>query len=253
MKKNDTAIVITTYCAEPRKDVKLHMTKKLAQSMMNTDHIVVIASHSPLPVDVQQQCDLYVYDNDNLPHVNGIPEKATKPFPKWDPEIGVLNAYYGIAELKSMHNAINALQKYPHIKNILKLCYDSAPHPHTNYIKLIERAKLTKKKLCTPKLREQFDWDWVREKKGIAPKGSLGTHAFFTDIEFFRQTLSLDEVYRYDTAVVPWLECVWYDSIKDKKLLDDVHIAESFWNFMGETIKQYNDSANLDGPISYPF
>jgi hypothetical protein len=251
LKTDDTAIVITTYCEEPDKQLKLHMTKKLAQSMIKSNHVVVIASHSCLPVDIQEQCDLYVYDNDNLPHVNGIPKKATKPFTKWDPKTGCMNSYYGIAELKSMHNAINALKKYPHVKNILKICYDSSPA--VNHLSIIQKSKLTKKKLVTPQLRDNWEWVGVKSALGVYPTGNLGTHAFWVDIEFLQKTLSLDEVYRYDTDPVPWLECVWYNSVKEKKLLNEVYLAESYMNFMGETIHQFNDSSNDNGPYAFAY
>jgi len=252
-KTSDTAIAITAYYSQDGAAEKIHMTKKLCQSLKNSPHVIVLATHSPMPVEIQNLVDLYVYDNDNEPYWNGIPKKAMQPYMKWDERTGALNAFYGIAELKSVHNAINALRKYPNVKNILKIAYDESPA--TNHNSIIEKAKKTKKAAVLAELRNKIDgWGTMEARLGLEnlPQGSFGTHIFYCSIEFFQQTLSLDEIYRYDDEVVAWLECVWYSSIAEKKMLDQVYIAEGYYNYMGEVINQYNDSSNsiID---AYPF
>jgi len=244
-KTSDTAIVITAYYPKESAADKIYMTKKLCQSFKKSPHLIVLASHSPMPVDVQELVDLYVYDNDNEPYWNGVPKKAMQPYMKWDEETGALNAFYGIAELKSVHNAINALKKYPNVKNILKIAYDESPA--TDHHSIIEKAKKTKKRAVLAELRDRINgWGTIKDKLGIKnlPRGSFGTHIFYCEVDFFMETLSIDEIHRYDDEVVPWLECVWYSSIADKKLLDQVYVSEGYYNYMGEVINQYNDSSN---------
>ena len=249
-KTSDVAIVITAYCTEPDLTEKLHMTKKLCESFKNSKHIIVLASHSPMPVDIQKLVDIYIYDKDNSFHWNGIPTKALNPYMKWNDETGALNAYYGVAELKSVHNAIHALQKYPNVKSILKLAYDESPN--TNHHSIIERAKKTKKPAVLACLRERDQWTTRMTAEGTAPNGSFGTHVFYCDIEFFKKTLSMEEIHRFDTEIIPWLEVIWYASVEEKNLLNEVYIAEGYHNYMGEAIDQYNDSSGVGTEI-YPF
>ena len=249
-KTSDVAIVITAYCAEPDLVDKIYMTRKLCESLKKTKHVLVLASHSPMPVEIQKLVDIYIYDKDNSFHWNGVPEKALKPYMKWNDETGALNAFYGVAELKSVHNAIHALQKYSNVKSILKIAYDESPK--VNHEKIIERAKKTKKPAVLATLREKDQWNPLMAEKGIAPDGAFGTHIFYCDIEFFQKTLSMDEIHRYDTETVAWLEVIWFSSIQEKNLLNDVYIAEGYHNYMGEDIDQYNDSSGAMTEL-YPF
>ena len=249
-KTSDVAIVITAYCTEPDLKQKLHMTKKLCETFKNSPHPIVLASHSPIPVDIQNLVDIYIYDKDNSFYWNGIPKASQNPYMKWNDATGALNAYYGVAELKSVHNAINSLRKYSNVKSILKIAYDEAPN--VNHHAIIERAKKTKKPAVLANLIEKHNWTKKLVDSGTAPAGSFGTHIFYCDIDFFQKTLSMEEITRYDTESVPWLEVIWYSSIKEKNLLNDVYIAEGYYNYMGEGIDQYNDSSSLESEI-YPF
>lgn len=249
-KTSDVAIVVTAYCAEPDLVRKIHMTKKLCQSFKDSPHVVVLASHSPMPIEIQELVDIYVYDKDNQFHWNGFPKGALKPYMKFDERTGALVAYSGIAELKSVHNAIHALQKYPNVKSILKVAYDESPK--VDHHSIITKAKKTKKRAVLATLRERNTWNPKMLAENNIPRGSFGTHIFYSDIDFFQETLSMEEIHRYDTEVVPWLECIWYSSIADKNLLKDVYNAGEYYNYMGETIFQYNDSSISETDI-YPF
>ena len=62
----------------------------------------------------------------------------------------------------------------------------------------------------------------------------------------------MEEIHRFDTEIIPWLEVIWYASVEEKNLLNEVYIAEGYHNYMGEAIDQYNDSSGVGTEI-YPF
>jgi hypothetical protein len=256
MKENtSTAIIITAFAGSGDKEMKIHMTKKLCQSVKNSDHLVVCASHSPMPVEVQEACDGFIYDSDNDPFINGVPRQATKPFPGFDPITGAQNAYYGLAELKSMHNAILYLKRFPHITNFVKVCYDSSPSPTTDFDLLIKNCLATGKRAVTARLRTATEWETIRHRdpQGRKPWGSYGTHLFWSYIDFFELTCELHEqARRLQDEVVPWLECTWYHSVMEKGLLDCVQEEFNFWEYVGTLSHQYAGS-HMAETSPYPY
>jgi hypothetical protein len=98
------------------------------------------------------------------------------------------------------------------------MAYDNKPD--LDYHDIIQKCKETGKKAVTAK--------WGNDL-------SLGTQMYFSEIEFFNQTLSMNELWRCEKD----LEYVWYDSVNEKGLLDQVHILDIYRNFFGHDVLQY--------------
>jgi hypothetical protein len=219
---SDTAVIVPAYCGsntiEGEKQKRL-MTKTLCKSLYEAGHFVVLASHSTIDIETQNYCHLFVYDCDNSFSVDGIPER---------------NRPHSVAELTSIHNALKLLPK--RIKYVLKVCYDN--QPDFDFADVIQKAKNTGKKLVTGK--------WGNDI-------TLGVHLCFFDIDFFHETLSFDELPRYDSQ--PNLEHVWYSSVRDKGLLDQVHGSEMYDRppyFFGHEVKQYSNDGGTR-LVDYPY
>lgn len=218
---SDTAVIVPAYCGsntiEGEKQKRL-MTKTLCKSLYEAGHFVVLASHSTIDIETQNYCHLFVYDCDNSFSVNGIPER---------------NRSHSVAELTSIHNALKLLPK--RIKYVLKVCYDN--QPDFDFSDVIQKAKNTGKKLVTGK--------WGNDI-------TLGVHLCFFEVDFFHDTLSFDELFRYDS--LPNLEHVWYSSVREKELLDEVHF-EAYDKppyFFGHEVKQYSSDGGAI-LVDYPY
>ncbi|NBP00463.1 MAG: hypothetical protein EBU90_10130 [Proteobacteria bacterium] len=201
----DTAIIVTSYCGGNFQEEKRKMTKTICKKLFNAGHFVVLASHSTIDEQTQEYCDLFVYDRDNRFSFDGIPTRTTN---------------HGVAELTSIHNALKLLPKQ--YKNILKMSYDN--QPDLDYHDIITKCKETNKRAVTAK--------WGNDV-------TLGTQMFFSDIEFFNQTLSMNELYRCEKD----LEYVWFDSVADKNLLNEVEILDIYRDFLGHNVLQYAHAA----------
>ena len=227
MTETDTAIIITAYSGEPDSDIKNKMLISLCESFKDSEYPICLASHSPIPIEAQKYCDIAIYDSNNDFHVNGIPvsgrdeniDKNKKDFLYPAP----ISIPHGVAELTSIHNAINSLQiRFPNVKYFLKIAYDvSRKTPHYEMIKI---CKGKKNKLVGKSLPNSYSID------------AIMTHMFFCEIEFFKNTLSLDELYRFDFKP-GWLEAVWHSSIKEKGMLGEIDLEQSpGGEFLGFTI-----------------
>lgn len=201
----DTAVIVTSYCGGNYEEEKRKMTKTICKRLYESDHFTVLASHSIIDAETQKYCDLFVYDRDNRFSFNGVPNRTTN---------------HGVAELTSVHNAIKILPKQ--YKYILKMSYDN--QPDLDYHDIILKCKETGKKAVTAK--------WGNDV-------TLGTQMYFSEIDFFKQTLSMNELYRCEKD----LEYVWYDSVREKDLLIDVHLIDIYRNFLGHNVLQYAHSA----------
>lgn len=185
---NDTAVLVTTYCAGEHEEEQRRMTKILCRNLFESGHFVVLASHTPIDLETQNYCHIFVYDSDNSFSVNGIPSNH--------------NRNHGIAELRSFHNALDILPKK--FKYVFKLAYDN--NPDLDYHDIISKCKKTNKKLVTGK--------WGNDV-------TFGLHTCFFDVDFFRETFSWDELYRFENSVN--IEHVWFESVRDKNLLEETH------------------------------
>ena len=202
---NDIAIVVTSYCGGNHQEEKRKMTKTICKMLSEKGHYVILTTHSPVDADTQNHCDVFVYDKDNRFSFDGVPQRTTN---------------HGVAELTLMRNAVKLIPA--EFKYLLKMAYDNKPD--LDYHDIIQKCKETGKKAVTAK--------WGNDI-------TLGTQMYFSEIEFFKQTLSMSELYRCDKD----LEYVWYDSVKDKNLLDQVHVLDLYRNFFGHDVLQYAHAA----------
>jgi hypothetical protein len=202
--QNDTAIIVTSYCGGNFEAEKRKMTRVICKRLFEAGHHVVLASHSTIDEETQKYVHAYVYDSNNSFQINGLPNRTTN---------------HGVAELTSVHNALKFLGDF---KYFMKVTYDNKPD--LDYHDVIAKCKQTGKKAVTAKWGNNVTY---------------GTQMYFTEIDFFNRTLSLNEVSRCDKD----LEYVWFDSIGDLGLHDDVCLLENYHNFMGQDVLQYSHSA----------
>jgi uncharacterized protein YacL (UPF0231 family) len=202
---NDTAIIVTSYCGGNFQEEKRKMTKTLCKMLSEKGHYVILTTHSTIDAETQEYCDAFVYDKDNRFSFDGVPQRTTN---------------HGVAELTLMRNAVKLIPNQ--FKYLVKMAYDNKPD--LDYIDIIQKCKETEKKAVTAK--------WGNNV-------TLGTQMYFSEIVFFNKTLSMDELHRCEKD----LEYVWFDSVKEKGLLDQVHILEMYRDFFGYNVLQYAHSA----------
>jgi hypothetical protein len=213
---NDTAAIVTAFFGNNENFFyKQNMARTLCRNIKRSDIFTCLASHSTIDEKTQSYTNISIYDADNSFQINGKPNVTHN---------------HGVAELTSMHNAVNALKRFG-FKYIIKFPFDIVPE--MDFIKLIDDCKATGKKLVTGR------WD-----NDI----TIGTFAFFAEIDFFLETFSLDEIYRCDKD----LEYAWFDSVNEKGLLEQVHFCSGYNNFMGNNMTQYSEGAGTK-VSQYPF
>jgi len=212
---NDTAAIVTAFFGPHQTQQKKYMAKTLCRNIKETGLFTCLASHSTIDEETQSVTNLSVYDADNSFQVNGLPKVTHN---------------HGVAELTSMHNAVNALKRFG-FKYIIKFPFDI--QPSLNFQQIVNDCKATGKSLVTGR------WD-----NDI----TIGTFSFFANIDFFLETFSLDEVYRCDKD----LEYAWFDSVKEKGLMEHVHFCSGYNNFMGNNMTQYSEGAGTK-VLEYPF
>ena len=109
-------------------------------------------------------------------------------------------------------------------KNVLKLCYDQ--HPDLDYPKLIKKFESLNKKVVT--LQDDY---------------GIGTLCFFADIQFVKDTFSMNEVFRCETAV----ERAWLGSIRDRGLVDQIHGYSTYEEMLELPLGSVHHFASMDG------
>lgn len=203
--KNKTAILITTYCGGVASDLKRHMTKTICKRIKesNPELYICLVSHSTIDEDTQQYCDLFLYDADNSFQINGLPAKRPS---------------HAVAELKLMWMGVKLLKSL-NFTHFLKLTYDN--NPAIDYSDLIMRCEETNNYLVTAK--------WYDHK-------SLATNMFYSDIEFFEKTLTMDCLPLLDHNII---ECIWYYNVLSKGLMDNVCLHENYENFFEFELKHF--------------
>ena len=214
----DTAILITAYtggndpeyhsCGDQEAVMrKRMMTKTLMKYLKESGYYICLSSHSTLDEETQNMCHSFIYDSDNRWQIDGIPNRPN----------------HGIAEMSAIHNGLNVLSRYG-FKNVLKLCYDQ--HPDLDYPKLIKKFESLNTKLATYK----SPWD-------------LATLCFFADIQFVKDTFSMNEIWRCEGAV----ERAWFDSVRDKGLMDQVHGYSTYDEMLELPPNSIHHFASMDG------
>jgi len=214
----DTAILITAYtggndpvyhsCGDDEAVMrKRMMTKTLMKYLKESGYYICLSSHSTLDEETQNLCHSFIYDSDNRWQIDGVPNRPN----------------HGVAEMSAIHNGLNVLSRYG-FKNVLKLCYDQ--HPDLDYPKLIRKFESLNTKLATYK----SPWD-------------LATLCFFADIQFVKDTFSMNEIWRCEGAV----ERAWYDSVRDKGLMDQVHGYSTYDEMLELPPNSVHHFASMDG------
>lgn len=207
---NKIAIVVTSFTGGANPELKEKMTKTLCKKLSSTtSYYICLASHSPIDAETQQYCNAAIYDSDNSFQIDGLPkDKLT----------------HGMAELKSLHNAINHLQGKG-FTHMFKLTFDCDPTLDFNTI--IEKAKIVidqtgKKMICS----------------GWGNYQTIGFLIFYSELNFFKKTFSLD-------TPEEWKECfeIQAYNMVDKLGLTDqlyLHSQSSYDSFLGHPIKDYS-------------
>lgn len=218
----DTAILVVSYTGgnDPEHyscgdytivQKKLRMLRTLMKKLKETGYYVCLASHSILDEETQNSCHLSIYDSDNCWQINGVPKRPS----------------YSIAEMTSIHNGLDLLRARG-FKNVLKLCYDQ--RPDVDYGKLIKKFETSDKKLIT--LQDDY---------------GVGTLFFFADMQFVKDTLSMDEIHRIDYLPVQAIERMWFNSIRDKGLTHEIQKYSTYEEMMEIPLGSPVHFSSMDG------
>jgi hypothetical protein len=214
-------IIITAYCDGDSSEIKIRMAEKLCEELSKTGHYICLASHSIMPASVQKHCNAYIYDSDNDFHINGIPET---------------DRTHGMAEIKSIHNAVNYLERFG-FTEFFKLTYDC--DPYLPYGVMIERAQW---------VIENYNKSMVCS--GWGNQETIAALLFYSKIDFFRKITSLD------TPEV-WKSCFevsWYNNAKNLGATDQIfqsHIR-LYDDYLGFAIKDYSHQGGTEMEY-YPY
>lgn len=212
---NKTIVIVTTYCGGTHQVNKRHMTKTLCKNLKAQGLDVCLVSHSPIDIETQSWCDLFVYDADNSFQQWGLPNRTDN---------------HGVAELTSMWNAIAVIERkeYTHF---LKVSYDNIPN--LDYVDLIKKCEDTGKHLVTAKWGNNI---------------TLGSHMYYSSVDLFIDTCGPHILNRCDKD----LEYAWFDAVNEYHWMDNVHLIENYHDFLGHDIIQYCHAGGkiVDG---YPY
>ena len=224
----DTAILITSYTGgnDPEHhscgdfsvvQKKRRMLRTLVKHLKETGYYICLSSHSILDEETQSYCHSSIYDSDNCWQIDGVPTRPN----------------YGVAEMTAIHNGLNILGRYG-FKNVLKLCYDQ--QPTLDFPKLIKKFESINQKLIT--LQDDF---------------GIGTLCFFGDVQFIRDTLSMNEIHRFDALPVQALERVWLNSIRDKGLIHQLHGYSTYDEMLELPPNSVHHFSSMDGNKLYDY
>jgi hypothetical protein len=214
-----TGIIVTTHCAGVGEEMKRKMTRTICKTLSQSGHMLCLASHSTIDEETQSYCDGFVYDKDNSFQIDGRPET---------------NLTHGMAELKSIHNAVNFLERFG-VTHFLKVAYDNIPT--VDYNDIINKCE----KICLTGDKEMVTAYWGNDY-------SIGTHVFYSSIDFFRSSIPLTTPDVYQEQ----LEQKLFANFRDRNLLRNVYIIENYRNFLGHEFIQYSHAGGSRVDY-YPF
>jgi hypothetical protein len=208
-------IVVTAYCDGEGSEIKIRMAEKLCQELNKTGHYVCLATHSTLPQSVQKLCNAYIYDSDNDFHIDGLPVEGRN---------------HGIAEIKSVHNALNYLERFG-FKEFFKVSYDIDPTLPFNTI--IERAQF---------IVDNYNKEFVGS--GWGDNRTLAALTYYSTFDFFRKITPLETPEKYKSC----FEVSWFLSAEEKGVLDKVYISHIrlYDDFLGFVIRDYSHQAGTE-------
>jgi hypothetical protein len=181
-------IIITAFNGEPNLALKRHMTKTMVKHLKERDMFVCLASHSTHDEETLSYCDVFIYDKDNS-------------FPRH------YSGGHGIAELRSIYNAI-AILKQKGFTSFIKATFDLDPSMDFKFIaeKSIETGK------------EAVTTFWGHSTN------TLSTMLFYSKIDFFERTLSMDEANSHHSL----LETVWFKSLMNKGCMSQILVTNPY-------------------------
>ena len=213
-----TGIIVTTHCAGAGEDMKRKMTKTICKYLSNTPYMLCLASHTPIDEHTQAYCDGFIYDKDNSFQIDGLPQE---------------NLTHGMAELKSIHNAVNFLERFG-CTHFLKVAYDN--NPDADYTDIVHKAE----QVCSQ------GYNMITAKWGNDI--SLGTHVFYSEIDFFKRNLSLSTPNVYQEQLE---QSIWSE-FNRRGILNAVYILDTYSNFLGHSFIQYSHAGGTRVD-PYPF
>lgn len=201
-------IIITAYCDGEGAETKVRMVERLCQELSKSGHYICLVSHSTLPERVQKYCDAYIYDSDNDFHINGIPEEGRN---------------HGIAEIKSIHNALNYLERFG-FKEFFKVTYDA--DPTLPYNTIIERAQ---------HIVDNYNKEFICS--GWGDNRTLAALMFYSTFDYYRKITPLDTPEKYKSC----FEVNWFLSAEEKGALDKIHMCHIrlYDDFLGFVIRDF--------------
>jgi FkbM family methyltransferase len=207
--KNDTKIgFILTYFHNSTEGYEL--LKKNASILSKENYYFIIASHSPLPSEIQEICDFYFYQQKNV-----VDDRKYS---------------HGVAESNLIEISLNHL-KSQGIHWTYKVSYD---------IEVNDVSRFND-------WQKNFDYDFVSCKWG---NNIVCTNSFFANIDFLLNNIdfysSIEEMFSVNTV----LENCWEKNIIDKNLQDKIFYYENKQVFYGENkidilAYDYNDISFL--------
>lgn len=212
------AMLVTAYFGEEFPEIKQRMTKTLCAKLKDLGFFVCLASHSPVSEDLQKYCDIFIYDKDNSYKINGIPENST--------------GNHGVSEFKSIYNGLNVIERFG-FTDIFKLAYDT--NPNIDFIYVLDKCRKLNKKAISSL--------WFQNPM------TFGTTFFYVNIEFFRKSFPLKEVYRFTEL----FEGAWYKSFVEKELLAEIYRFTTYDDFVEISPVEYCHGAGTTFNNSYPF
>jgi len=214
-------IVITAYTGGEGSDVKKKMAETLCEELSKLGMYICLASHSPISEKTQQYCNGFIYDSDNDFHINGLPIEGRN---------------HGIAELKSVHNALNYLDRFG-FTEFFKVTYDA--DPKLPYATIIERAQF---------IVDNYNKEFICS--GWGHNRTLAALMYYSTFDFFRKITPLNTPEYYKAC----FEVNWFLSAEQKNVLDKIHMCHVrlYDDYLGFPIRDYSHQGGTELD-NYPY
>lgn len=181
MKKDTKIGFILTYFHNSHEGYEL--LKKNVETLSKQNYYFVIATHSPLPIEIQEMCDFYFYQQKNV----------------------VDNRRYshGVAENNLIEISLKHLQSHG-IEWTYKVSYDIQINDVSVFLDW----------------RKDFSYNLVSCNWG---NSILSTHSFFANVEFILNNIDFYQTIEEMFSVNTVLENCWEKNIMDKQLQKHVY------------------------------
>lgn len=192
MKKDIKIGFILTYFHNSNEGYEL--LKKNVKILGRENYYFVIASHSPLPVDIQEMCDFYFYQQKNV-----VDDRRYS---------------HGVAESNLIEISLNHL-KSQGIEWTYKVSYDIELNDVSRFKDWIN----------------DYKYNFVSCNWG---DNILCTNSFFTNIDFVLNNIDFYSTIDSMFAINTILENCWEKNIKEKNLVNEIYSYENKNIFYGD-------------------